>query len=413
MALWLDWNFPEDSDRPQEFGSTRDAKRWKYIREVHAMRAMLDYLRPTPRRETATLVVTQSGAAVEVSLGRKSFFIKSDLAPPAHHDVYDFALFGALAIAFSHNVEMTVDLPVSRNGAEAIQKINNMIELWQPRKTYPAPIKFNNLVEMDATTPDGAGLICLSGGVDSTYAAVDGLANRNLTHGMFIAGADFPDAQAPGFLIRKKRVADIAKKLGISLFTVETSIRKPGVQWEMSHGLILAMCLNYHSGRFGWGGISADFTPAQEFCYHPWGNNRALVSAMSTANFPIHHLGQEFSRSEKTRKIMEHPNDLMAGLSVCFENGEGGGNCGHCTKCVRTRLNILTSGRELPELFDKNDNLETLVANTPFPKHQAQRLRELTWLLDIRLNLADGPVRDAVEAYIDRLKSRIIPTGRI
>ena len=377
------------------------------------MKTLLNYLRFTPRRDEVKLVVTKSGGTVEVSLGRKSFFINSELALPTNHDVYDFALFGALAVAFRHNVAIEVDLPISSDGAKSVHKINNMIEMWQPRKTYPAPIKLNNIVEMEPAAPNGIGVICLSGGIDSTYAAIEALTNRNLSHGVFIAGADFPNAQDSGFLRRKERVSDIANKLGIKLFVIETNIRKLGVRWAMSHGLVLASCLNLHSGRFGWGGISADFTPEQEYVYHPWGNNSALVSALSNTHFPIHHLGQELSRSEKTRRIIEYPGDLVSGLSVCFDTKKGGGNCGYCKKCVRTRLNILTSGHEFPELFDNNDKLEVLIPKLPFSKNQADRLRDLSWMLDIRLGLADGLVKDAVEKYIVVLKSKIIPTGRI
>ena len=44
----------------------------------------------------------------------------------------------------------------------------------------------------------------------------------------------------------------------------------------MLHPLNLAMCLNFHSGQFGWGAIAADNPPTLELADHPWGNNRVI-----------------------------------------------------------------------------------------------------------------------------------------
>ena len=46
------------------------------------------------------------------------------------------------------------------------------------------------------------------------------------------------------------------------------------------------------------------------------------------------------------------------------------------------------------------------------PKYQARKLRALAVMLDIRDDLPEGAVKVAVVNYVDRLKSRILPTGR-
>ena len=376
------------------------------------MKQFFDYLRPKPTLEKATLKVQRDGDRYEIILGKRSFEIASNASQPTDRENYDFALFGALAMALTHNVEITTDLPISQSAADAAHEINSLMELWQSRKIYPTPLKFNNIIEKAAPKPDLPGLICLSGGIDSTFAALESQNKLNITHGMLIAGADYPSKENPGFISLRSRVEKIASILELELIIVETSIRKHGFQWEMLHTLNLAMCLNFNAEQFGYGVIAADWTAAQEFNHHPWGNNRTLVSALSSDQFPIHHVGSDHTRSQKTRKIIKHPSGVGDKISVCFEDTTHGGNCGICSKCIRTRLNILTSGKETPELFKRNDPLEDLVAKLPMPKYQARKLRALAVMLDIRDDLPEGAVKVAVVNYVDRLKSRILPTGR-
>ncbi len=376
------------------------------------MQSILDYLRPAPKRETAELKVSVSGNMAEISLGNRSFFIATDSAAPIKHDVYDFALFGALALSITHNVEIKSDIPVSRAAIESAERMKAIMNMWLPRKTYPAPLNFSNIVDSEPSSFDRPGLMCLSGGVDSTFAALEAQEDPNLNHALLVAGADYPSAQAPGFKSLKPRVQSIAEKTGLELVTVETSIRKLGFNWDMLHTLNLAMCLNFHSGHFGWGAIAADHSAVMEFAYFPWGNNRVINAALSNASFPIRHVGQEFNRPAKVREIIRHPSGVVSDISVCFADQSHGGNCGVCLKCIRTRLCIQTAGHELPELFVRNDNLETIIAKMPPPKYQAVKRKELARIWEVRAELPEGPVRDAVDGYLKRLKSRTIPLGR-
>ncbi len=376
------------------------------------MLSIFNYLRRAPKREVAELKVSVSGNMAEISLGKRSFSISTDSAYPIKHDVYDFALFGALAVSISHNVEIKSDIPISRAAINSAEKINAILNMWLPRKTYPAPLSFSNIVDSDPGSFDCPGLMCLSGGVDSTFAALEVQSEFNLTHGLLIAGADYPSAQAPGFKSLKPRVQTIAEKTGLELVTVETSIRKQGINWEMLHTLNLAMCLNFHSGQFGWGAIAADNPPTLELADHPWGNNRVINSALSNASFPIRYIGQDYRRAEKVRKIMGHPSDVASHIAVCYTEQSHGGNCGVCYMCLRTRLGILTSGREMPDLFTHNGNLGAIIAKMPIPKYQADRRKVLAGMWEVRADLSKGVTRDAVDVYIKRLKSRTIPMGR-
>ena len=376
------------------------------------MKQVLDYLRPKPALEKAELKINTLDDRYEVILGKRSFEISSTAKHLKDRENYDFALFGALALALTHNIEITTNLPISKPAADSAKKINSLMELWHSRKIYPNKLKLNNIVESTHPKSSQPGLICLSGGIDSTFAALECQNEHNISHGLLIAGADYPSQDSPGFISLKSRVDKIASTLNLDLVVVETSIRKHGFQWEMLHTLNLAMCLNLNAHQFGFGVIAADWTLEQEFNHHPWGNNNRIISAFSNEQFPIHHIGSDHTRSQKARKIIKDPSGVGEKISVCFEDISHGGNCGICSKCIRTRLNILTSGRETPELFNRNDPLEKLIKKIPMPKGQARKLRALAVMLDIRDDLPDGVVKNEVFNYVERLKRRLLPTGR-
>ena len=87
----------------------------------------------------------------EVILGKRSFEISSTTKHLKDRENYDFALFGALALALTHNIEITTNLPISKPAADSAKKINSLMELWHSRKIYPNKLKLNNIVE--ATHP--------------------------------------------------------------------------------------------------------------------------------------------------------------------------------------------------------------------------------------------------------------------
>ena len=68
-------------------------------------------------------------------------------------------------------------------------------------------------------------------------------------------------------------------------------------------------------------------------------------------------------------------------------------------KCIRTRLNILTSGRETPELFNRNDPLEKLIKNNLCQKARREKITKTqsvsrNVLTFIRDDLPDGVVKN-------------------
>ena len=109
------------------------------------MKQVLDYLRPKPVLEKAELKINTLDDRYEVILGKRSFEISSTAKHLKDRENYDFALFGALALALTHNIEITTNLPISKPAADSAKKINSLMELWHSRKIYPNKLKLNNI----------------------------------------------------------------------------------------------------------------------------------------------------------------------------------------------------------------------------------------------------------------------------
>lgn len=160
-----------------------------------------------------------------VSCGNKSFFVAPGRTSLTDPSVYDFAVFGLAAISMSNNIEITFDAPVSESIAAQLELLRRAFDTWTNTKIAPLRLNLANVLsDPSSCRREGKG-ICLSGGVDSTAAALIAKKDHGFTHGMLIAGADYPDAQTKGFLELRDRISKQTELLGFDLLVTETNIR--------------------------------------------------------------------------------------------------------------------------------------------------------------------------------------------
>src|SRR5581483_9532671 len=79
---------------------------------------------------------------------------------------------------------------------------------------------------------------------------------------------------------------------------------------------------------------------------------------------------------EKVGLLVQN-SQAVAGLHVCWEGREQYRNCGHCEKCLRTRLNFLAVGVTNPSCFDGPLDLaeiDTLPIPLPVLAHELQNI---------------------------------------
>ncbi len=372
---------------------------------------LTESLIPAPRKKSLRLSVDIVGNEATVHLGTSSFKIRSEFGQLLEHEVMDFALFGALAFAVRNNADVETDIPVTQRAVQAIRNAVDILDMWRVRRSYPVAFRCTNIVPDPSPRTDADELICLSGGIDSTYAAMIGTQSGTLKHGLLIAGADYPSAEAPGFVELRARVQALSDKLGIDLIVAETSIRSLPVYFNISHGFILAMMLAFHAPGMKKGNIASDFTLAQEYGYAPWGNSRPLVETLGDTWFPIAHLGTEVGRTAKLAAIANTDPELLSELSFCIDKRQGG-NCGVCEKCVRTKLNMLAAGVAPEPYFVENFDLAAQLAKLKMPSTTFAMRRHMVFLKDIQSSLPEGEVSSVLNHRMKILRRKITPLGK-
>ena len=343
---------------------------------------------------------------VEISMGIASIkmrVVDSNWTPPP---VYDYAIFGLAALSLSNGWQITADMPVSKSMAKKIEEIANAFRLWSIDKLAPLRIDLPSVGVENNNNRKFGRIMCLSGGVDSTFAAISARKKDTLDGCLLIAGADYPDANHRGFIELRERVSAIASALGSTITIVETNIRQSKFQWGQMHGFNLSSCLHFLSGLYESGGIGLDNTLVQDVVRNPWGNNAALPYLFSTEGFSIKGFGDLDNRVAKIQKIYEFNPSIINLLSVCWENTSTGQNCGHCRKCTEMRLALFALDIPDKNVFVSHPNLVDAIGRFEVSNRLSPIKGQLVRTSEIVDVLPKGKVRSRLSEFEQAVRHR-------
>lgn len=240
-----------------------------------------------------------------------------------------------------------------------------------------------------------------SGGVDSWYNVLaDGVTTL-----VTVGGFDIPLQDAPAFGRLRETAREVASGIGARFAPVVTNLRE--TRWRMvpwgpvGHGPALAACAHFLGRRLGAMRLAGSNTYAD---LAPWGSHPLTDGLLSSAAMEIRHFGAEATRLEKTR-LLAGCELAMRTLRVCYRLGNDR-NCGHCEKCMRTRITL--------ELLGALDRCRTL----PGPPVDLGRLERLYYppqtrpfLVELRV-LARTTGRHDVVRALDRALARSVRHDR-
>ena len=280
------------------------------------------------------------------------FDISMDLPEPF---LQDGLVFGFLHYAMKHKAGIRIAGRVSRQALRNAQTYQEAWHCWLPDEYQPIEIVPDEVVPDENVTfqHSAEAIACYSGGVDATFLALRHVQNKPESYALkkviTVHGFDIPLKDASEFKKLVLRTDDFLRSIGLQRITVVTNTRAPElIGWEHSFGPQMACMLHQFAGPFKTGMIASSDTYA--FRLHPWGSSPSTDYLMSGGNFQIVHDGAGFLRTEKVELIAKSP-VAVAALKVCWEGKRKGENCGHCEKCVRTRLNLLAVGLDHPACF--------------------------------------------------------------
>lgn len=245
----------------------------------------------------------------------------------------------------------------------------------------------------------GVGL-AFSLGVDSFYSCFFADPAPDLL--ILAAGFDIPLARTDIVIPMCNSLAAVAEATGKNWTMIETNLREHHLfrrlSWEFSHGGAVAFLGHLLQGHIGTLLISSSYDQDH---LGPWGSHPNVDPCWSSSRLTVKSIGNEVSRSEKLRRLVNHPvarSLIKEHLRVCWEYPSATGNCGYCHKCVLLRMTLRWHAPDL--------KLNTLPENIPLiDAIEALPPLEQNLSLNFRRELLghlDPPVDSALRKLIQR-----------
>ncbi len=243
---------------------------------------------------------------------------------------------------------------VSKSVVDNISMFCRVWHIWDSQKYKNVEIVANE-IEDDYRPENRKMITAFSGGIDAAYTAykykknLDKRFQYDLDRSVMILGADIPITDKKTFDLAFSKAKRMTDDLGIELIPVETNFRQyENSSWTYCFGTVVVAALNFFSKKYFYGAAADDSVKHYNI---PWGMNPITDRYLSSDTFRFIADGYEHTRIERANVIK----DWKAGLEnlrVCWRNKEDlSSNCGHCEKCIRTKLNFFTLGvKYLPSM---------------------------------------------------------------
>lgn len=276
----------------------------------------------------------------------------------------DFALLAALPKAMTENRPLHLRGRADRETMRNARLLSHFWSQWCPTRYSPIDITADEVTENDALTARKSGYVmCLSGGVDSTFAYLSTVKNDNqemryeIPLAVFVQGFDYKLEDDAGFTrTLEKSVRQISDGFDTTIVAVKTNWKQElcghyKAEWEHMANISLAAVLHLLGGGYAGGLIASDYTYHEDHLVAPWGSNATTNRMLGSSEFPILPVGEQASRLEKIRAI--HEWGKLAAINVCWAGPRTGENCARCEKCVRTMLMCEALGIDPTDTFGR------------------------------------------------------------
>jgi hypothetical protein len=221
----------------------------------------------------------------------------------------------------------------------AIPTIQDIFLSWK-RDLHRVPVYAPARELEPSGGPTGVGCF-FSAGVDSWYSVLK--RQQELSHLIFIHGFDIRLEESGLRARAAETIRGIARSLGKHLIEVETNLREFSdtyTSWDDFHGAALASVAHILAPV-----LRKIYVPAAH-SYRvllPSGTHPLLDPLWSSEGVDVAHDGCEATRPHKIARIAASKLALQS-LRVCWEDQDGGTNCGRCRKCVNTMVGLRLAG---------------------------------------------------------------------
>jgi hypothetical protein len=304
------------------------------------------------------------------------------LIPWSDESLLDGHVLAVLLHAASRGKPFRVHGPLSHSMMRNLEELQLAWSCCKPERYKRIEIIPDRIVDARRVVANESAIAAFSGGVDATFTAIHNakILPETLRYPMsdvlMVHGFDVRIQNTPAFEQLVTRVRPLLDELQLHLRLIQTNSRELRQEWEDSFGLQLGGCLHMLSDDFQLGLVNSGEPYGMiEF---PWGSTPSTDHLMSGDRMSIVHYGAGFSRTEKVDEIASMPTACKT-LKVCWTGADQSTNCGHCEKCIRTRLNFLAAGVPSPACFP--GDLEISGIKT-IPVYNKLQMVELQSILD-------------------------------
>ena len=253
-----------------------------------------------------------------------------------------------------------IGAPASKSVIDGITMFCRIWNIWCPETYKPIKIIANEIP--DDYRPDNKNMVtAFSGGLDAAYTTykykkdLDPRFHFNIDKSIMILGADIPIKEKEQFQIAFTNAKKMTEDLNIELVPVEINYREYTHNWSYEFGAVLVGVLNFFSKNHTCSAASDSYLP--NFPY-PWGMNPITDRYLSNCTFKFISDGIEHSRTARAN-IIKNWQVGLENLRVCWRNNDKSKNCGHCEKCIRTKMNFMAVGiAHLPSMPNDLSNTQ-------------------------------------------------------
>ena len=274
--------------------------------------------------------------------------------PMPEDDDCDSYLLATLLPAMQLGAAIRVHGSVSHELLANLTELQYVWNKWLPERYFLIDVQVDRIRACDVQV-EGA-IAAFSGGVDAQFTAYRhatgraGYATRDIKAGVFVHGFDIPLDDTEGFDSAVEVATEVLSDINVDLLPVKTNVRALwSIDWEEYHAAAIASVLCGLKRYAGIGLIGSG--DSYDVLLTSWGSHPITDPLLSGGNFRIIHDGAGFCRSEKLITLSSWSIGIRH-LRVCWAGNRHDRNCGHCEKCVRTRLNLLLAGVDNPACFD-------------------------------------------------------------
>jgi len=295
---------------------------------------------------------------------------------------HDLAATSLAFFAMHQGASLRIDGPVSRSLLQNLEDFVACWSMWRPdiyqRIEITAAEELDDYLEDDHTRTRA--VAAFSGGVDGSFTLLRhvrkdvGRRTRDLIAGVLIHGMDIALENTSAFEVAKTTAQASLSSLSVPLAVVRTNWKEFAVDWEMEFGTAISSALRNWQGSAATGLLGSDEDYASLVL--PWGGNPLSYSMLSTPNFTVVYDGGEYTRTDKVEYLSQWDEGLRS-LRVCWAGPKTGHNCGACEKCLRTKLNFMAVGAELPPSLSGAPSIRQIVGIRARNSVQVSYLNEI------------------------------------